>query len=347
VSTDLITIPGRILDLPRLYYGPEKSQVITSGLQAAQLRELTTRNRELSSWNLEHVTFARPSNIGKLHVLALKESRRSLPDAQLVRNNMVATLQSHNMSLTAGEYNLQDGTQLNDKLATWYSESHVDANDCTLVLLKQKDLLIYSQVRRQADLESGKHTICALGSKIDNAQTRSNLALKVNMKGAGDNHHLDEAVLNKLLGSERRKRTMILGADVTHSGAGTKSGSPSIACVVGSVDKHFMNYPGSMRLQAGGQEVSHDSRHMTKQQLTVETANSQRTPSVHGQGTRPRTYRQHREQGDADLHALLQRWCVRVSVQHVQGRRDSRNLRRLSTGRRRRYKAKPHFRNHW
>ncbi|KAI4669037.1 uncharacterized protein J4E79_001080 [Alternaria viburni] len=254
VSTDLITIPGRILDLPRLYYGPEKSQAVASELQAAQLRELTTRNRELSSWNLEHVTFAKPSNIGKLHVLALKDSRRSLHDAQFVRNNMVATLQSHNMPLTAGECALQDGAQLNDKLATWYSDNHVDANDCTLVLLAQKDLLIYSQVRRQADLESGKHTICALGPKLDNAQTRSNLALKVNMKGAGDNHHLDEAVLNTLLGSELRKRTMILGADVTHSGAGTKSGSPSIACVVGSVDRQFMNYPGSMRLQAGGQE---------------------------------------------------------------------------------------------
>ena len=263
MSSDLITVPGRILDLPRLYYGPEKSQAVASGLQAAQLRQLTTRDRELSSWSLQHVTFAKPSNIGKLHVLALEESRRSLLDAQTVRDNMVTTLQSHNMSLTAGEYDLQDGIQLDDKLATWFSERHVDANDCTLVLLARKDLLIYSQVRRQADLESGKHTICALGPKLNNAQTRSNLALKVNMKGAGDNHHLDEAVLNTLLGSELRKRTMILGADVTHSGAGTKSGSPSIACVVGSVDRQFMNYPGSMRLQAGGQEVSHHSLHIT------------------------------------------------------------------------------------
>ncbi|KAG9194008.1 hypothetical protein G6011_04043 [Alternaria panax] len=243
VSTDLITIPGKMLELPHLYYGPHKSNLLKTAPLSAQLRQLTTRKRELSSWNLEQVTFAKPGSIGKFHVLALEGSQERDNGVNIVRENMVKTLQSHNMTLVAGVGGVQpQNTSLDTSLA-----------EC-LVLLKDTDLLRYSQIRRQADLIEGKHTICALTSKPNNPQTRSNLALKVNLKVAGDNHHLDEAVLNKLLGSERRKRAIILGADVTHSGAGTKSGSPSIACVVGSVDKHFMNYPGSMRLQAGGQE---------------------------------------------------------------------------------------------
>jgi eukaryotic translation initiation factor 2C len=83
----------------------------------------------------------------------------------------------------------------------------------------------------------------------------SNLSLKVNMKFGGDHHRMDTHRLNYLLGSERRNLTIIIGADVVHPAGGGKFGAPSIACVIGSVDSEFMNYPGSMRLQGGNQEV--------------------------------------------------------------------------------------------
>ena len=48
--------------------------------------------------------------------------------------------------------------------------------------------------------------------------------------------------------------TIILGADVTHPLKG--SSMPSIAAVVGSVDKCFSRYAGSVRYKKGGKEVS-------------------------------------------------------------------------------------------
>ncbi|KAF2867583.1 Piwi domain-containing protein [Massariosphaeria phaeospora] len=144
------------------------------------------------------------------------------------------------------------------ELKDWFDAC--EHNDCTLVLLRSKDYDTYSTIKRMADLDRGMHTLCAVGKKIDpnrdeqkRHQFLANLTLKVNIKIAGDNHYPDQTTLNKLLGN-RRNSTIIFGADVAHPGAGAKLGSPSIACVVGSVDEVFMKYPGSMRLQAGGQE---------------------------------------------------------------------------------------------
>jgi hypothetical protein len=43
---------------------------------------------------------------------------------------------------------------------------------------------------------------------------------------------------------------------VGHSPISSFQGVPSIAAVVASYDNQFQNYPGSIRLQPGGQEVS-------------------------------------------------------------------------------------------
>ncbi|KAF2658674.1 stem cell self-renewal protein Piwi, partial [Lophiostoma macrostomum CBS 122681] len=147
--------------------------------------------------------------------------------------------------------------------------------DCTLVLLDEKDFDKYSTVKRIADLEYGQHSLCAEAGKIFKSggkrlQHLSNLALKVNMKVGGDNHQLDPKQLESLL----EVPTMILGADVTHPGVGSKWGCPSIACVVGSVDQQFMNYPGSMRLQAGKQEYIEDMRSMVRERLEAWGKNS-------------------------------------------------------------------------
>ena len=46
-----------------------------------------------------------------------------------------------------------------------------------------------------------------------------------------------------------KKSTMMVGIDVTHPGMGTQEGTPSIAAVVASVDKQFVQFPASLRIQ--------------------------------------------------------------------------------------------------
>jgi eukaryotic translation initiation factor 2C len=47
----------------------------------------------------------------------------------------------------------------------------------------------------------------------------------------------------------RKKKTMLVGIDVTHAGPGSKAGTPSIAAVVASIDDAFVQFPASLRIQ--------------------------------------------------------------------------------------------------
>jgi len=53
-----------------------------------------------------------------------------------------------------------------------------------------------------------------------------------------------------------KKKTMMVGIDVTHPGPGSRDGTPSIAAVVASVDDSFVQFPASLRIQKSKQEVS-------------------------------------------------------------------------------------------
>jgi eukaryotic translation initiation factor 2C len=78
-----------------------------------------------------------------------------------------------------------------------------------------------------------------------------NLALKFNVKGGGVNHTIPD-IFAKPLDSAS---TMLMGIDVTHPSPGSSQGAPSIACMVGSIDKYLTQWPGSVRTQNGRQEM--------------------------------------------------------------------------------------------
>lgn len=52
-----------------------------------------------------------------------------------------------------------------------------------------------------------------------------------------------------------KKKTMMVGIDVTHPGPGSREGTPSIAAVVASVDDNFVQFPASLRIQESKKEV--------------------------------------------------------------------------------------------
>ena len=53
-----------------------------------------------------------------------------------------------------------------------------------------------------------------------------------------------------------KKKTMIVGIDVTHPGPTSREGTPSIAAVVASVDDSFVQFPASMGVQQSKKEAS-------------------------------------------------------------------------------------------
>lgn len=124
-----------------------------------------------------------------------------------------------------------------------------------LVLLQNRDNYIYPAIKRIGDMELGIHTVCMQLDKatVEGKQDQyfSNVALKVNTKLGGINHKLDDKDLKWL----RERKTMVVGADVTHPGPTSAYGTPSIAAVVASIDPDFVQYPAGLRLQASRQEV--------------------------------------------------------------------------------------------
>ena len=285
IGSKLVSFAARTLPLPELVYGPPRDPGTLARKKGYKDGWLTIiPHGDRANWNLENVGFAKPYEyIGALHVLGLKHCF----DAHVNRDpngkdigtstrlvhcieDFTSQLRGHDVRVdpALGYQSEQKHATITGELKGWFDECRKD--DCTLILLQEKDYGKYSTIKRYADLNRGCYTVCAVGRKIvdrdsdkklSRYQVLSNLALKVNMKMGGDNHFLQFAPLDAVLGGEQRtKTTMICGADVTHPGSGGKLGCPSIACVVGSVDRRFMNYPGSMRLQAGRQEVSAVSR---------------------------------------------------------------------------------------
>jgi len=122
-----------------------------------------------------------------------------------------------------------------------------------------------------SDLLFGVRAVCAKTSKIPwypggvqrigqpigfQNQHLTNIAMKLNSKARGVNHKFDAQHVQQLLGDGNPlANTIVFGSDVGHPPVGSLTGVPSVACVVASLDTEFQNYPGSMRLQAGGQEV--------------------------------------------------------------------------------------------
>ena len=125
-----------------------------------------------------------------------------------------------------------------------------------LFLLQKKDDFIYPGIKRLCAVKFGIRSQCLLLEKALNEskqdQYLSNVALKVNTKLGGINHKL----AGDALGWLTQEPTILVGIDVTHPGPSSVPGTPSIAGVVASVDKDFVQFPASLRLQKSKQEVS-------------------------------------------------------------------------------------------
>lgn len=144
----------------------------------------------------------------------------------------------------------------------------------------------YSNFRIAADQILGLPSICMnqakiIGSlnqfrlgqdKINNDTLKDhmrNISMKLNLRLGNTNHSIQKAALGVIGGDRDTCDTMILGADVTHPGAGSVPFAPSIAAVVGSIDNYFSQCPGSMRLNPARQKWIKHMKAMTMERLRL------------------------------------------------------------------------------
>jgi hypothetical protein len=281
VAPSLLRVPARYLAPPALRYG----------------NEAAPRDFKEASWNLQRVKFFRPSaRLRKVVILDLHQLhnwRGSQPDLQDLRQEL--TKQLKNLGLgrvgvtTAGNadqlvtQDVSSGNSPDEKrLIEYLQRTGDESSDTILVVLPQKSYDKYAQVKRVSDLRVGRHVVCAVSDRMDykhdgniSPQYLANVAMKINLKGAGTNHAVEHSHLASILPSkinpsnppERESQTIIIGADVAHPTGSARPGCPSIAAVVGSTDDNYLHYPGSMRLQVSRQEFIADLADMVKERL--------------------------------------------------------------------------------
>lgn len=83
----------------------------------------------------------------------------------------------------------------------------------------------------------------------------ANVALKFNLKLGGVNQKIDDAKL----GIISEGKTMVIGIDVTHPSPGSAENAPSVAGMVGSIDRHLGQWPAELHVQSKARKESVDS----------------------------------------------------------------------------------------
>lgn len=257
---NLITVPARVLQEPKVFYKNNKPVNVAFG-----------------SWNMENVMFNKPGNLKTWSWVAIRDGRKSYYTMQdldatvgrfsaSLRKNGVTVLQA---ALSGQEITLRSSSDPDlDKLF----ERASSKLDLLLVILPGRDKSdnteLYSYVKTLGDTKYGIHTICVVGSKFTGGrgedQYFANVALKFNLKLGGNNQMVDPSRLSFLIDD----KTMVVGMDVTHPSPGSSSHAPSVAGLVASTDKHFGQWPGILSIQSKArQEMVSDLTPMLKTAL--------------------------------------------------------------------------------
>ena len=200
----------------------------------------------MAGWTLYPANTNQSSNFGR-HIIHLQGNHTNFP---------TQAEETHNEAL------------LSKVFATLKQEAKVSF---VLVVLSRKSQNIYASVKRAGDVMVGLRTFClvAKGTGINNHdQYLANVAMKINLKLGGANQWLGAGA-----GSQGilAKPTMFVGIDVTHPGAASQGGSPSIAAVVATSDTtHYAQWAASIADQRGPKEaveVVQDLRHLMGERL--------------------------------------------------------------------------------
>ncbi|RDB21860.1 Protein argonaute 1B [Hypsizygus marmoreus] len=272
IDTEMAVVPARELPPPRLSYRSGGKPNVSNG-----------------SWNILDVTFHRGAQVASWWVVVVRDGEGMIqgpkdPNLGNLVNGFAAKCTRSGMVMPSGLPRLipinlpnpnTDPMRANaiGLLRTTIKEELAkkpQKPSFILVLLENRDNFIYPAIKRIGDMELGVHTVHMQLSKALNDPKKqdqyfSNVALKVNTKLGGMNHLLDDHAMRWLT----KKKTMMVGIDVTHPGPGSREGTPSIAAVVANVDDSFVQFPASLRIQQSKKEMLDELRDMLVERLLL------------------------------------------------------------------------------
>lgn len=237
----MIQVPSTGLPYPTILYQTPASTMVNPGSGRWNLQNSRFLNTPVKtlSWSLIREGGVSDTVVGNMTATFNQQLRVTGVCNAATRIDPVVTLNNN-------------GQRLESILKGYYTSNNVP--DIVVLLLKTKNQAIYSDFKYYTDKIYVLQSICMTQSNMVqhgkgvSPQYMANIAMKANLKMAGQNHSAQG--VNAWL-----QDTLVLGADVTHPGSGALEGTPSIAAVVGSIEANGGRFQGIMCLQAAKQEV--------------------------------------------------------------------------------------------
>ncbi|KAF4120452.1 PAZ domain [Geosmithia morbida] len=265
-TNSLITVPGRVLNGPRVVYKQKKQAHVANGSwnmvprDSAKLMFDTAGS--LSKWSCLYI------DMPSMYPSARRFNSQEL--GQLV-SSFHGVLRDTGMAAAPPlppqrvELSGTDDEQLDT-----FMQRASSSLQMLLVILPTTPIPLYDRLKQLGDVKYGVHTVCSVGSKMAKPQGQDqylrNLALKFNLKLGGVNQSVDPGNL----GVVAEGKTMVVGIDVTHPSPGSASHAPSIAGMVASIDARLGQWPGVLSIQSRSrQEMVSDLGAMLKSRLAL------------------------------------------------------------------------------
>ncbi|PKY07047.1 Piwi-domain-containing protein [Aspergillus campestris IBT 28561] len=239
----LITVPGRVLPVPNIYYRDEKSG-------QKQVRP------NFGSWNMRSIRFSTPSKMTSWTYLVVDfEGRRPFFDSPAAlaeplkrftdKLNEVGVISAPSKPGIRVEVNEMNYEAVVDSAIARLIAGH--RPQVILTILPSVDTGLYNCIKQTCDIKHGVRNVNVLGDKFAKCDDQyfANVGLKFNLKLGGNNQVLRASDLG-LIGEGK---TMLVGIDVTHPSPGSSDNAPSVAGMVASVDALLGQWPAEIRVQ--------------------------------------------------------------------------------------------------
>ncbi|KAL2075034.1 hypothetical protein VTL71DRAFT_8814 [Oculimacula yallundae] len=269
ISNELVKVKARMLPAPTLLFKGNKPDKVQDSLGLGYK----------GTWNLSDITFyspGRPSDETEyLELGFIKMGNVSDTDIDTFANQLHLDLNkygitpNHNKKDNKVDYRIVNGGPLDvdrTSMAKNLLAACLGKNggpglrggpNFLIFVMQEKSIPAYANIKWWADCRNNLPSICLTKAVMNKKKKKTsfvdsnmvgNLCLKINFKLAGTTH----AIKGSEAWGGAHKRTMIVGADVSHPGQ--SSACPSMAGVVATVGSDVFHYLASARLQEGGQE---------------------------------------------------------------------------------------------
>ena len=263
VDKEMVTVAGRLLTPPRIEYRNNKVSSRNGRWDLRGGTELKTAPKlPLERWGyiaIENANANEP-DMGKSLQIGLSNLTKALQHTGLTTRPP----QDSKPIKISGPQDVRLEKSVRDAVRRKFA--------ILLVILFEKNTILYNSIKQLADVVCGIPTICVvrgrfIGAKVD---YYTNVALKFNLKLGGTNHVLCDPQVEKgkRVAIISENKTMVVGIGVTNPGPG--SANPSIAAMVASVDASLAQWPADLRVQIRTrQEMVTPLGDMLKSRLTI------------------------------------------------------------------------------